>query len=163
MTAIARQSARILETTLTPAALLARAIKRGRLPSRRYRVEDSSVGPSRILSSIQADLAQARYGGRKVELITAAMFLTAEAADRQWPPCPRKACGAPPGAPCRNKTGVRAPHDARLDIVFQRPSIVEEAQGLGACACGAAAGAPCQRAGKPRRPHKGRPPIGAPS
>lgn len=38
-------------------------------PSNRFRVEESAVGPSRLITSAEADRMQKKYGGKVVELI----------------------------------------------------------------------------------------------
>ena len=119
---IDRQSRRILETTVSTAELLEKFLARGKFLSRRFRVEGSVVGASRLLNLRRAEESQAKYGGQVVELVTKNAFLTAQAARDHLPSCRRTSCGAKAGEPCRGKNGLRGPHAVRL----AGPTVVKE-------------------------------------
>lgn len=75
---ILRASRHALEAQMTQAQAIAWAHgqreKSGRWPSRRFRVEKSRGGNSRLLGATAARNTQKKYGGKVVELIPAAKF-----------------------------------------------------------------------------------------
>jgi hypothetical protein len=159
---IAKHSRKILETSCGPEQMLVKAVAKGKFPARRFRVEGSAYGSSHLLNANKALRTCARYGGQIVEVVTKAMFLTAQAKELKLPTCVRKSCAARTGEPCKNKSGVCAPHACRL----AQADPAEAAEKLLSCPiakCPALGGQPCMtRKGTPRMPHKARL-AGAPS
>lgn len=127
-------------------------------PTRRYRVEGSRAGNSRLVTFGTAVNLQKAYGGEIVELIekrgTKEDTKRCDSRHLELGDCP--VCFRPAGQPCERPSGERrAPHTARLG---EFPSQIA-AKGLPECpTCKAAAGAPCMRPRdqKWRRPHRAR-------
>jgi len=150
----ARRESRITREQVLAMALKAKA-------ARRFRLEQSRAGESRLLTAIAVNRAQARYGGQIVELVTMAEWLIATA--ETLPRCERASCQARHGQPCRNVHGIRAPHKNRLGKA-EPPRIALE-EYLRCETCGAWPGKPCHtESGAPRpRVHKERPMLAPPA
>ena len=128
-------------------------------PSRRFRVEGSRAGNSKLVCERDAIGMRIQYGGEVVELVPSARALARksvyEVAAEDLGECPR--CKAPDGKPCTWPTGgaPRYPHAKRED-----PSnlYTRAAEGLGDCSwCKAKAGEACTwPRGLQRRPHERR-------
>lgn len=140
----------VLESTWSTADAVAWADDLGRWPRRRYRVEGSRCGPSRLVRHRVAVKLQRQYGGTVVEVIPP--YRTRER--QKWqevydglPVCPRPWCAAKPGEPCKDRL---KPHVLRARLKEQLAEVVN----LEVCpACGVGSGVRCMRAGKPRAPH----------
>jgi hypothetical protein len=79
---------------------------------KRWRVEGSRAGNSRLLMNHTAVATCARYGGKVVEVIP--MIPLAERQAAKMPTCPR--CEAPAGKPCKSRNAkVVKPHLVRWD------------------------------------------------
>lgn len=150
-----RHERNLLEAQIRPdeavAWAQARYKKTGNWPSKRFRVEGSRAGSSKLLTRVEAEVTSKQYGGTVVELIPAkgeSLGTMAEAAAQGLPECPQ--CGAQANRSCRRGTergAPRTPHAARLRMVEGRRNAHEEvAIGLPECPlCGAAAGRPCTK------------------
>lgn len=135
-----------------------------RWPWRRYRVEGTAAGNSKLLIDMAAENACRKYGGTIVELIpTRARYLAdrgltgrysrADAMAEDLPACPK--CQAAAGHACTLPTGQkRVPHSNRTKL----HAAMEGAADLPLCArCGQLAGRPCvTKGGHLRDPHQGR-------
>lgn len=147
---------RAVETEITADALLAEVLDRQvlKLPAVRFRVEGSPAGNSFLLAQTQAATAQARYGGRVVEVLTADSLYREHA--KGLGACAE--CHADVGHPCTEREAstikVCPPHPVRLG----QPGAVSEqrARELGPCpTCKVEAGRPCRTAaGRRRVPHR---------
>lgn len=151
---------------IEPDQFLAECLERGRMPSKRYRVEGSPAGASRLLTEDDAVAARRRYGGTVRELFTAAAFHTLLAKKRNLPACTNPTCNAQAGDPCRDRMGVRPAHGNRIGRRGERVSAhALAAQDMGPCpTCGVAAGKPCRKdhgKGDVRPVHKKRKAAGA--
>lgn len=156
----------MLETQVSADDVLAAAVDKNRFPTRRFRVEGTHVGNSRLLSERDAQGTALRYGGQMVELVTRETFVVAQAktsGGSGLPECVRATCFAEAGKPCRNKAGeICSAHACRFGE--QKPTFASAAKNLPACpveGCAASrvSGMPCTTPkGKPRMPHKGRAP-----
>ncbi len=156
---VAKHSRHMLEATADretlAAQLLARAVTNARFPTKRFRVEGSTVDNSRVLADRDADRTVAKYGGRKVELVTRAMYLVHQAVD--LPACTVGGCLAAAGQPCKTKKGAACTaHVGRFGVPKPTPaSVAQHLPKCGAPSCGAKAGQPCTSPkGKNRMPHK---------
>lgn len=100
---LARSNARIVESTMTPEQVLAMFGERWKLPARRFRVEGSSAGVSRLVSKTTAQSTQKQWSLKAAKM----------------PACIR--CGAEAGKGCTKKgvVGSVPPHSVRT----QPPSI----------------------------------------
>lgn len=111
----------LAESGWTAEQALAWAKSKEHWPTRRWRVEGSRAGNSRLLHKKTADHTRLKYGGSVVELIPAPP--PPNYADSDLYPavhkgaCPR--CKAPIGAPCfTDKKKPRRPHSARDELLL---------------------------------------------
>lgn len=157
---VTKHSRHLAESTWTKEEALAWARKvkaSGRSwPGRRFRVDNSRAGTSRLLGRKAAEKTQAKYGGRLVEMIptpTAAgepKHTVNQALAESLGPCP--SCQAKPRHPCLTPKGKsRKPHESRT----KRASLLSTAEDLPPCRmCKAEAGFPCtNQKGELRSPH----------
>lgn len=80
---------------------------------RRWRIEGTRVGHSRLLTHEKAKETRARYGGRAHQIIPFTPLAERQAAKLKA--CPH--CGAYAGKPCKSKHGnVVTPHRARWEL-----------------------------------------------
>lgn len=82
----------------------------GRVGARKYRLEGSVAGNSKLVYKRTAEKLRAMYGGTIVNMRPRQPSKYIEAA-RELGPCPR--CKMPAGVACRAGSGRRAPHAGR--------------------------------------------------
>lgn len=93
-------------------------------PQRRFRLEDSRAGNSRLIKEQQARDMMGKYGGTVVELIppggdTDARLNAYQVASEDMPKCPH--CKESKGRPCRGpQGGQRMPHKKREKLHEKR-------------------------------------------
>jgi hypothetical protein len=154
----------MLQTQMTRAEAIEWAEKRfaraGHWPTRRYRVQDSRAGTSKLLSKTEAHGTMTRYGGKIVELVPSRVDYLAEfkgvrldpypmlTSARDLPECPT--CKAPTGTPCKRGDGEPMwPHVRRIKAVgYATAEAMMLAQAVlydGCAACDAGAGIACTR------------------
>lgn len=98
---------------MQPKEILRYIVAEGKPATRRYRVEGSRVGNSKLLNADDAKRDQINYGGRVVEVVTLDAIFTEMADD--LPRCKRQSCKADKDEPCRDARGnICRPHRNRL-------------------------------------------------
>ena len=126
---VARSNARILESQMTKAEVLAYYADRGPLPARRFRVE-GSLGRSRLLSNADrtvggepqpsiSEKTVRKYGGKIVEVFTASDWWREKAKGLRA--CDK--CGVEADAPCVKKAKPIVGGTRRVPILV-RPHLI---------------------------------------
>jgi len=112
-----RHTQAVRESQYTPQEALELAVLSGAKFRRRFRVEGSAAGTSRLVTKSSAKRLRKRYGGQIVELVpdlwhkSPANVLRANG----LPYCPT--CRVEPDEACRHPKGaMRPPHEARMQL-----------------------------------------------